>query len=300
MKRIIGGLFGGTLLFTACKENHNLVSISNPVSVSVDTTYILPPSLIPAADAHNVLIEDFTGVTCTNCPGAHDNILVPIESSNPHGRINIVELFVTDFPQTGPNVGELYNGFRDTVATKIENSVYTSLVVIPIAGIDRMPLGTDGLNNTQVKSSSWTSGVNGRLTTTDALNLSVVSSFDSASRTATIVTKITYLDTTTALQNLSVVVVEDSFTDLQEFPDSVAWYNYNSVFRGLVTAVPFGDPISPSLPLKEKGRVCQKVYSYHVNAAWKSKHCRVIAFVHGDGSQAGQHVYQSWQTPLAP
>ncbi len=288
------------IVFTGCKEDHSLVSLHDVVSI--DTTYVLPASAVPEADPHNVLIEDFTGVTCSNCPGAHDEVLIPLEAANAHGRVNIMEMFVTDFSQTSPNPGQLYDGFRDSVATKIEANVFSALMFMPIAGIDRMPGGAGcyGQNNTQIPRANWNLMANTQLAMTDSLNLLVTSTYDSTSRNATIVVKITYLQPTATLQNLSIAVVEDSFVDLQEFPDSIANYNYNGVFRDLVTTVPYGEQILPAVSPKERGRVVQKMYTYHLNAAWKPKHCRVIGFVHRNGASAGQYVYQSWQAPLAP
>jgi Outer membrane protein Omp28 len=297
MKKIVLGLAAATTLLLGCKEDHNLVTLHD--SFSVDTTYVLPSGSIPSPDPHNVLIEDFTGVTCSNCPSAHDDILVPLESGHP-GRINIMEMFVTDFPQTSPNPGETYDGFRDTAATQIEQGVYSSLFLMPIAGIDRMPIGSYGLNNCQIAKTDWNLDATNQLALVDSINLMVTSTFDSVSRTATILAKVTYLQTTFSPQNLSIAVVEDSLIDLQEFPSTVALYHYNGVFRGLVTSAPFGDPILVAVSPKEAGRVVQKVYSYHVNATLNAKHCRVIAFVHGNAIAAGQHVYQSWQAPLAP
>ena len=302
MKKTVLSLFVVAAVFTGCTEDHHLVILHD--TPSIDTTYVLPAASIPTADPHNVLIEDFTGVTCSNCPGAHDGVLVPLEGSYPTGRVNIMEMFVTDFNQTSPNQGELYNGFRDSIATDIETNVYSGIVFMPIAGIDRVSGGSTGpqygLNNTQIPKSNWNIMATAQLALVDSINLLVTSTFDSVSRNATIVAKITYLQPTATLQNLSIAVVEDSFTDLQEFPDSVAEYKYDGVFRDLATAVPFGEPILPAVSPKEAGRVVQKIFTYYLNPAWKAKHCRVIAFVHRSGAAAGQYVYQSWQAPLAP
>ena len=300
MKKLLWGILCLTITATGCKEDHSLVSLHD--AVSVDTTYVLAAGAIPSAEPHNVLIEDFTGVSCSNCPGAHDSYLVPLDSAN-RGRINIMELFVTDIGQTAPNPGEHYGGFRSSVATQIEAGVYGTHYGMPIAGIDRMPIGavgTGGEYYRQVISSGWTPGTEARLPITDSLNLAVASTYASATRTATIVVKITYLQPTTTLQNLSIAIVEDSLVDLQEFPSTIAEYHYNGVFRDLVTAAPFGAPIMTSLPLKEAGRVIQQSYSYTVDSSWVAKNCRIIAFVHGNVGVAGGPVYQSVQCPLAP
>ena len=212
-----------------------------------------------------------------------------------------MEMFGYYMPQTAPNAGQQYNGFRDSVVDRVMKGVYDNLSLIPTGGFDRTtdPSAGLGLNGVQVKSFDWSNMLDGRLAYTDSINLNVASTYDSAKNVATIIAKVTYLQPFTTTQNLSIAILEDSLVDFQEFVAGVYTYHFDGVFRDLVTAIPFGDQIFPNLPAKEPGRVCQKVYTYSPKSAWKAKNCRVVAFVHSDGAAAGQHVYQTWQAPLA-
>ena len=299
MKKIIFSLFYTlfiVVLFSCigCKEEHSLVTLTS--IVSKDTTYVFSLDSIPAATPHQVLIEDFTGVTCTNCPVAHDEVLVPIINSNP-GRVNVIEYFISDWPQTAPNAGQVYDGFRSKVALSISNNIFLGLSLIPCAGIDRLPPG-----NLLLTKDIWISNVNARLPVIDSLNLSISSTYDATTKSAKIIAQITYLQPTTAAQNLSIAVVEDGLVDLQEFPNPTPVHNitFDGVFKNMVTTVPFGDPIFPGIT-KERGRFCQKVYTYKLDSnIVNPKNCRLIAFVAGDQSVGGVHVYQSCQAKLIP
>jgi Outer membrane protein Omp28 len=297
--RVVGLLLLSVELFCGCKEDHSLVNLSNSGVQSKDTTYVLPAAQVPAhPDPHNVLFEDYTGVTCPNCPVAHDYVLLPILNTHP-GRINVVAYFITGFSQTDPNPGQLHD-FRSSVATSVANKIFLGIAGLPCAGIDRMPFGDNTAIPLEISSSKWTASVTNLLPIQDSLNLLVSSTYNASDSMATIIAQITYLQPNFGGQNLSIAIVEDSLQDLQEFIDSVAMYHFDGVFRDLVTSVPYGDPIFPTVTPKEIGRFCQKVYSYKVKSAWNVKNCRVVAWVHNTQGLGASPVFQSWQCRLAP
>ena len=293
------GLLLGFLIVASCKEKPPYIQLSASVATKKDTTYLV--SSLPAAEPHNILIENFTGATCTNCPAAHQ-VIHSIDSQYA-GRVNVISLYVTDFSQTLPPTGALYD-FRDSSATTIESSIFKPLPGMPIASIDRLPLG-DVNNPLLCFKTVWPSTVDARRSTNDSLNLELTSAYDAATRVASITAKITYLQPTTIMQNLSIAIVEDSFVDKQEYFDGTSTgtydhYQFNDVFRGMVTSIPFGDPILSSLPLKEAKRVYEVTYYYTMRAALKPANCRAIAFVTGGSDVGGATVYQSKQTKIIP
>lgn len=288
------------LAFSGCKEKAPFISFNDVKSV--DTTYVVAP--IPSAEPHNVLFEDFTGATCSNCPGAKENYLDPIIAANPN-RINVVALHVTDFVQTRPVKGAKYD-FRDSTATLIEQAIYSALYAMPVAGVDRMPFGSATTGSVyQIQKAEWSLHANTRLAVADSMNLSVTSTFDTTTRMATIKTKVTYLYPTSMVHNISVVLVEDSLVDFQEDGiETDSFYRFDDVFRGMVTTAPYGDEILPAktlganYPAKEPGRVYERTYSYYVKPTLVAKNCRIIAFINKSGTNGGAMVYQSKQTKL--
>ena len=296
MKRVFIALCLGSVAFVACKEKAPPINLTAGNLVALDTTYVVSP--VPTADAHNVLVEDFTGASCSNCPTAH-TLLETIVGAHPAGTINVIGLYVTDFSQTIPPNGAAYD-FRDSVATLIEQNIYGPLYGMPIGGIDRMPFGSVTSNGLQTLSSGWNSAVTSQLAITDSINLKVTSVYDSTSRDAAVTATITYLVPTTTMHNLSIALVEDGFTDLQEDGSVIdSAYAFNDIFRDLITSAPFGDPILPAMTAKEAGRVALRTYVYHVKTGINPAHCRVIAFVHDNAITYG-HVRQSVQAKLAP
>lgn len=294
MKKVLLAVGISAMGILSCKEKAPLIQLT-AAPPKVDSTYIL--SSVPAAEPHNILIENFTGATCSNCPAAHD-ILLALDSQYV-GRINIVSMHVLDFPQTRPPEHAKYD-FRTQLATDVEASVYQSLLAMPVAGIDRLPVGqTADQRPYQIYRNVWNSVVSDRLNIVDSINMALTSSFDAGTNKATINVKVTFLQPVKAAQNLSIAVVEDGFIDVQEFPTGFDdAYHFDDIFRGMVTSGALGDTVLPSIAVKEPGRVYDVTYTYDVNKNWNPANCRFVAFVHGSSSVAGAIVYQSKQAKM--
>ncbi len=300
MKRSFLAVCFGAMFFAACKEVPPDINFG--VS-AVDTTYML--TSVPAVTAHNVLIEEFTGQSCSNCPAGH--AIVDSDEVHYPGRLNVIALFPHDgSPLTTPSSGAAYD-FTSSVSLNIANTIFGSIPQYPSAGVDRLPyLSSSGL---YIADANWTADFISRLSQVDSLNMSVSSNYATVAgvTTATIVATVTYLQSMTTQQNLSVVVVADSMSDIQEFPfgTDTPDYVFNSVFVGMVSAVPYGDQLIDSITLKAPGRFVQSVYKYTLPATFSKgavnpAHCRVIAFVNGPGTSGNYQVYQSVQAPLGP
>ncbi len=296
-------LFGTCLVgFSACTEKAPDI-ILHSVPAKVDTFYISSANLTP--EPHNVLVEDFTGATCTNCPAAHDIIKGLQDIAANRGRIIDIALHINDYPQTEPVRGHKYD-FRSAVATSIQNGVFQSLIAMPIGGIDRQPNGSNTAAPLQCSPTVWASTINSRLNTVDSINLDVVSSYDPVAKKVKITATVSHIYATDIVQNLNLAIVEDSFIDKQEdnrvtgYTDTA--YHFNSILRALVTATPLGDQIAPSYTnnTKPKGLVYTRYYTYDWNTAWNPANCRVIAFVTKGAAAGAANVYQTKEAKIAP
>ncbi|MBC7554751.1 MAG: Omp28-related outer membrane protein [Taibaiella sp.] len=297
MKRLAFLIAGSVLALQSCKEKAPYIQLT-PEPAKSDSISVVSP--VPAAEPHNVLIEDFTGASCPNCPAAHD--IIKGIATIYIGRVNVIGLHIAGFPQASPTKHGKYD-FRTQLAADMSNSIFQGVSSAPIGGIDRQPLGTSSTTPLLISTSSWNATVIGRMTVSDSINLSVTSTFDDATGKARIKATVTYLYPMTTVQNLSLVVVEDSFVDEQEdnripitYLDTE--YHFNDVLRGFVTAAPFGDAIAPTRTTKEAGLRYEVTYNYDVDPTWKPKNCRLIAFVHTNQSNGGKNVYQSKQVKM--
>jgi hypothetical protein len=305
MKKLLIAICGCGLLFTACKEHDTPIDFGTSgttgTTACVDTSYVITP--VPPATKRQVLVEEFTGQSCSNCPPAHDN-LDTISAHNP-GLINVVSMYANISPQSDPPPGAIYD-FRNTIALNIVTTVYGGIAGTPAAAIDRIPSGGSIV---QIGANSWDGIINTELTVPDSINMTVASVYDTSTKLATITATITYLNSISTPQNLSIYIVEDSITDLQEFITGDQTYMFMDVFRDMVTSQPWGDPLQATTGnnTKPAGQFFQRVYcSYQLPASLPSTapainpaHCRVIAFVNcTNGTDI--HVMQSAQCKFAP
>ena len=292
-------LFAGC---SGCKEVSPVIRFGS--EQVTDTTYLINP--VPAAQPHNVLVEEFTGESCSNCPAGRA-ILDKAISSNPAGSINVISLYQNIEGECRPPDTANYDLRTDDASTIANSIIYNNIEdvnfgALPGAGIDRVPLSAG--TGAWLSKTDWAGQISSRLASPDSINLSVYSTCKNG--IATITVGITYTQAMSTLQNLSIAVVEDSIIDFQEVSFGAVdhFYVFNDVLVGMVTPAGTGDPILGTMAVKEAGRFAQRVYSYTIPVSHKKglvnpSHCRVVAFVHRPQSASPDfQIYQSQQTKL--
>ena len=292
MKKSLIAVCFGVWLFAGCKEVPP--DITSSTAAVTDTTYVGP---VPSStDAHNVLAEEFSGQSCSNCPQGHA-VLDTYSVHNP-GKLNTIVYYQNGGGLVDPPAGAIYD-FRTAAALALGNAVFPGAGgQLPSGGIDRVPYS----GSIVIGYPDWTAAITNELSVPDSLNLAVSSTYTGS--VATIIATMTYTKAMATHQNLSLIVVADSMIDIQEtHSGATPGYVFNDVFVGMVTAIPLGDPILDTMAVKEAGRVVKKVYSYTLPAFAAGgipspAHCRVIAFVNAQGTGGDYHVLQSVQCKL--
>jgi len=295
MKKILSISFLGLILFAGCKEKDPAVGLTS--ALSTDSAWVM--ASVPATDPHNVMIEEFSGQSCPNCPGGH----ATIESNQAlyPGRINAVVMYPYGSPDAIPPTGSAYN-FEDSFANNL--SAYVTgggIRGLPSTYIDRVVY--QGNNTQEIDGTgTWPTDFGSQLLVTDSVNLAVQSSFNKTTTTATITATVIYTKPLSSKQNLSIVIVEDTIYNFQKISSGAvdSSYLFTDVFRGMVSSIPAGDPILDTIAVKQAGQAYKRTYIYTLPAtspAIVPKHCRVIAFINSvNGSD--YHVMQSAQTSL--
>lgn len=294
------------MVMGSCKEKAPNVKLTE--DTAKDTTYT---STVPAAQLRQVLVEEYTGASCTNCPAAHE---VLNEYQKDHkDRINVIGLYIKGPIQTvPPNTphAAAYD-FRHDDATSIATGIYGAVNSLPSAGVDRLPQS----GSMKLDRSLWGGAIEDGLARPDSINLTLESTYDSSTSIATVVATIAYPMTMTFPHNLNLALVQDGIIDVQEYPSNDPVhpggddkYEFTNVLRTFITATPSGDPIYPGMPAKEPGRVIVRVYKYDtkkiaertVNPAKQAPlvpaNCRIIGYI--TATTGSYRVLQSAQTTL--
>lgn len=235
------------LSFTACSniaEDNRLIYVE-PVEVS-----------------KRVLIEDFTGQRCINCP---DATLVIEEMQEQYGADNIIAVGV----HSGPYAKTL-SGQPFPLWTEIGDYYYKSW------NIENAPTGVIDRKAVSSTPQSWGDIVRAELQEPAPIELDAATSYDEATRTVTInVNAKGVLDVTGKLQ---LWLIEDNIINIQYMKDDVInpSYVHNHVFR---TAVNGQDGEDFSIAWDEEKTVTRTCV---LDEGWKAENMSVVAFVYNN------------------
>lgn len=271
-----GALFLG---LTACEEVGPKIDFSQGVQAGEDTTYTEESP--ETAQEKNVLVEEFTGVSCPPCPNAA-RLLYSIDTST-HGRLVLVGYHIFNYPQGAPveKDGEEISkyDFRTDDATDVGKFIFGGVSAMPSASIDRTPIGGEVLAS---GSGTWRNAIEDRLLKNSPVNIHVTSSFDDNSREATVLVRLAYTEAVSLKQNLNVLVIEDSIVDAQKDGLSIVKdYVHRHILRDVITPIN-GAPIPTKVDPKVAGRVYERRFTIAISEEWKEKKCHVVVYVTND------------------
>ncbi len=230
------------------------------------------PTEIPPGDK-KILIEDFTGVSCPNCPeGAR--LIENLKATFPD-RIVSLAVYTDGFDDREPE--SLYD-FKIEEGQMMQDYIGT-LIGKPSAGINRIFNPVD-MNRFFLIPSTWTTPVQNGLNANSEVNLTLVANYDSDSRIVTGGISVIPVVDIDIQVSYTIVIAESHIIDPQIDGQEVIYdYEHNHVLRDVITA-PAGEVLSSSLT---RGEIVNQPYSYQLpeeDGWWVAENCEIIAFVH--------------------
>ena len=232
-----------------------------------------------------VLLEELTGVHCTNCPRgalASDFIL-----NKYPGRVIVIGIHGKLLAE--PIKDKSKYDFRNEDAKNLE-LWFTDLQGKPSASINRSPISSGSL--TDVIPDRWLGSVENELKKPHVLNLLMATYYDDKSRQLKVdITAIPLIDLPNNY-NISVYLTESGIVDAQYDGGSIIPdYEHNHVLMDMLTAFD-GDVFGNNL---KKDEVYKKSYSYtlpEVDGLWQPERMEVVAMV-SNNSAADKSVLQA-------
>lgn len=288
MKNIL--IFAGVslILLNSCKEVGPAIDLS-PITAK-DTTYLSTPE---TPEPRRVLVEEFTGVQCTNCPDAA-TILEQVQSANPGREILIIGLH--GGAQTDPIAGISKDTLKSSLALNLVTSYFAENPPKPAAAIDRVLRSGAYFD---ISRTLWSNYISDRLAQPTPVNLYVTSSYNPADSEAIVNVKACYTDNVTKKQSLSVFLTEDNIIDAQEYTTYIdTFYHHNHVFRDMLTPIN-GSSVLDSIATKEKGRVFEKTIIYKLPTnILNVDNLKITAVIHNNEAGGDKEVVQAKQVSL--
>lgn len=221
----------------------------------------------PAEVGRAILIEDFTGQRCINCPTGTE-IINGIVST--YGEDNVIAVGI----HSGP-LGFAGNSKTVGLMTDTGNEYYTrwdkeNKMGQPWVIFNRKTSPDSHYNN-------WAAMVSTIISEKANLSVKIANAYDAATRTLTTTVGADGVNGTVN-GKLQVWIVEDGVKALQMMPDgkSNKEYIHNHVFRAAVNGT-WGEDVT----VKE-GETTTMKYSYKLPEAWNADNIAVVAFVYND------------------
>jgi len=234
----------------------------------------IPPSVNPSEGERNVLIEEFTGVRCVQCPAGSVEIADLLDQHQ--GRLVAVSIHAGEFAPPFPESPE---DFRTAEGEELINFLGTP-ISYPSAVIDRMLF--PGQNDLILGRNDWAGYIATERAIPARILIELRTGFDETSRKLDLEVKLVPLENFAETDvRISIMLTESNIVGVQDTPEGkVADYVHNHVLRGMLTSF-LGESIPE--PLTE-GAIVTKNYSFTVPGTWKEADMEAIAFVHLGGT----------------
>ena len=251
------------LLFS-CTENKPIIPC-----LSCDGTSV---TVVPTNTIKKVLLEEFTGVRCVNCPQAQAEIK-NLQTEGIFGENLIAISYHAGF--FSEPYSDSQNDFRTTAGTEILNFLETP-IGYPSAVVNRKKF--EGERSLQLIQFATWGGFIGQVLVEEAqIAIDLTTTYNSGNRLVEIAVGTLPLDDILEPLNLTVLITENDIQDTQLTNDGrVNDYAQTHTFRTTVTNT-FGEALAASL---NTGNRVDKNYTFTLPSDWVAENCSVVAFVH--------------------
>ena len=283
MNKINITITSAILLFAACEEIGPAIDFTPVDETLIDTSYIELPAEAPQTKV--VLLEDFTGVQCVNCPDAHE-ATAELLATYPDQLVVVAEHNYFAGPYS-----DSYQDLGTPEAEELDDYLGPA-PAWPAGFVDRKDFGTGTLYTLFV--SNYAVYVEDQLPLVPACNLYLEATYDDASAKALVKVTIKYTSDVTSVNHLSVMILENGIVDLQSTNDGIdAGYVHDHVLRDMLTPAT-GVLLNDELTA---GRVFVKEFSISVPDTWDPDKLDIVAFVH-NFSDTDKEVLQAASSHL--
>ncbi len=222
-----------------------------------------------------VLIEDYTGHTCGNCPKAAisaDNL-----ENTYHSNVIIIAVHAGFFAQ--PGAAPYTDDYRSTTGTDWDNFFGIGAAGNPNGMINRKDYPTGN----HIKAySSWSTDVAPYINQPADAKLTLVPTYNASAKTLDMSVKTKFINALTNNYKLSVVLTEDSITgpqkDYTQNPDEVPNYVFKHMLRGGINGS-WGDALNTA-PVAANDSITKTYSAFAINPAYNDNRLYVVAFVY--------------------
>lgn len=259
-------------------------------------TNVKDPNAAVITGDRKVLVEDYTGHKCGNCPAAADTLKYLEKHSKYKGKIIPIAIHAGFFATTG---GSYPTDLRNNVGNAYDTQFGISAAGNPNGLINRVSYGSA----TFIKAySTWESEVVQMLNSAAKFTIKIKNDYDTSSKNLNTTITVRSLANVTGQYKLVVLLTEDSIIAEQldyRLPSGsqlVSNYEFNHVLRDAINST-WGDPIFAGGAVVNDS-IVKSYTGYSLNASYRSKKCHVVAYVY-DANSSSPTYYEVLQAEEA-
>lgn len=244
-----------------------------PVNIT-DTLYFVDSVVVTQKQ---VLLEDFTGHLCVNCPEAA--IMAHELAASLDHKLIIYSVHAGYYATPDTNSASLY---KDDLTSETGEKLYTDFEVFvnPNALINRVKHG----GAVQVNPDNWQTAVNSELDKPNTASISLINAYYPNLNTVRIQVKSKFASALEGKFRLCVYIAEDSIVSPQKNNNpavgpSPDWEDYihRNVLRGAINTT-YGEYFSADGTILAN-EIYTKEYFYEISPNWVASRCNIVAFL---------------------
>jgi len=254
-----------SLSFIACDKID--APYKEEIDIPVDTT---------SKYQKNVLLEDFTGHTCTNCPAAHE---LAHELTGIYGEERLIVVSIHAGWFANPSTAPFDYDFRTESGE--DYASFFSVINYPIGLIDRKQDGGSYLFDVN----KWGIEVDTSMKEETLLGINIEPNLQGDKLSGEI--NLEFITDFNQSSSLQIWIVEDSIIEAQKIPESqggiIEDYVHNHVLRGAINGT-WGEEL-PSATYSKGDKETISFANYQLGDDWVAKQLAIVAFVYDNESK---------------
>lgn len=221
-------------------------------------------------EKRRVLIEEFTGYHCGNCPAA--SVIAHEIEETYEGKVLAIGIHSGYYAQPKDDDPD----YRSTIGTAVFD--YYGLEATPNGLVNR----TKYENNVVLSKGAWFSAVAEQLTIDAEVSIELTPAFNTASREISLDCKIKYLaDQEDDAYLLNVYIIENDVIGKQIWynhdPEEIEEYEHHNMLRGAMTIGNWGELVSAAGAMT--GDSTTMTLNYTLPSEWNADHIKLVAMV---------------------
>lgn len=225
-----------------------------------------------------VLLEEFTGHQCGNCPPASITAHDLKYDATRGGRLVVATIHAGGLAEVNA-AGKYTAEYRTAEGTKLYNAYNP---------FDAVPMGL--VNRTKSSSSSWLfvpskwdASTKALLDKPTQVGITIEPKYTAATRTVEAKVSLKYLQAGSNNDKLCLYLMEDSVVSWQKWyghtPEEIPDYVHHDMVRQFLNGEN-GQAVRPNGGAISAGDRYYRIFTFTLPANYREKHCSIVAFVH--------------------